>query len=33
VVFWKDEMLQDRFWVIALSEHAENRLLRKAVCL
>jgi hypothetical protein len=26
-------MLQDRFWVIALSEHAENRLLRKPVCL
>jgi hypothetical protein len=33
LVFWKDEMLQDRFWVIALSEHRENRLLRKAVCL
>jgi hypothetical protein len=31
LVFWKDVMLQDRFWVIALSEHTDNRLLRKTV--
>jgi hypothetical protein len=33
LVFWKDVMLQDCFWVIALSEHTENRLLRKPASL